>query len=223
LLSDASAMDVDITMFCGETIFHVARYALIAGVPVKYHYVTPMSYTFSTDLFQLHERSDICQLPGYIARIGDKDNQRLRHVLALGFDEGRAQKFVERYAWRAEDTIAIVVEPEFVAAGRQQVLSAAKAWLQDFVLTNPLVLRAVTVSPSDIFHLLAETLNTCDRMDIVLLGPKTLTLGAALFCNTLTDINRLRVRVLTDFAVAISSRSNGVGEHLVFHQTDLVS
>ncbi|WP_148283802.1 hypothetical protein [Burkholderia cepacia] len=222
LLEDAERLDVDITMLCCETIFHVVKYAISAGIPVTYHYVTPASYSFSQDPFQLHDRSDICQLPGFVARVPETEGQKVHHVIALGFDGGRAQKFIERYSWRAEDTIALVVDPEFVPEGRAQALAAARPWLDEFKTINPKVLQSVAVKPSAIARVLARTLRDCKQLDLVLLGPKPLMLGAAMFCNWLDDLERLHVRVLTDFAVPTAARSSGIGSCFSIGQAEIL-
>lgn|GEM_PF-6987157 len=221
-LEAAASIDIDITMLGCETIFHLVRYALVAACPVTYHYVTPVSYTFATDPFQLHERSDICQLPGFMARPNNLEGRRHRHVVTLGFDKGRARKFVERYGWNSQDTRAVIVCPEFVDDGLSQALKAAEPWLDEFRRTNAEVVAEVSVGPCSMAALLARTMGQCEFMDLVLLGPKSLTLGAAIFCNSLTEKERLRVRVLTDFAVPLSSRSNGVGEQMSFAQADVL-
>jgi hypothetical protein len=223
ILHGATSIDVDITMLGSETIFHLVRYTIVAACPVTYRYVTPVSYSFVADPFQLHERSDICQLPGFMARPNSLEGIRQKHVVTLGFDKGRARKFVERYAWTPQDTRAVIVCPEFVDDGLSQALKAAEPWLDEFRKANEQIVAEVSLEPAAIAAFLIRMLNQCEFMDLVLLGPKSITLGAAIFCNSLSDRERLSVRILTDFATPLSSRSKGVGKQLSFKQADILA
>lgn len=223
IAKDATKITIDITLLGVETIFHLMRWAKPRKQQTRVFYVAPSNYCFNDDDFHFHESSEIGQIPGFYSVAADSDSHSVRHVVILGFDQGRAGKFVERYNWRPESTIAVLTSPEIVPAGEQQALDGARTWLPTFSDINKQLIERV---PADRPDLLIERLNLevnqASRLDIVPLGLKTMTLGVAIFLVSLSDHIATRVRILTDFARPTRARSVGIGSQMSFSLDELL-
>lgn len=153
----------------------------------------------------------IRQPPGWIAALQSSENDP-RHVLFLGFDNDRAQKFIEHYDWVRACCIAVIGDPAYVGNGVRDSESANALLLKQIPKTAENRRKVTAASPTDTMNLLRELFTRHGALNIMLLGTSPMTLGAVWFYLQLTDEQKAKVRFLHDFPLRQTGRTTGVGQ-----------
>lgn len=153
----------------------------------------------------------IRQPPGWIAELHSCESEP-RHVLFLGFDNDRAQKFIEHYDWVRTCCIAVIGDPAYVGNGVRDSESANALLLKQIPKTAENRRTVPAASPADTMNLLRELFTLHGALDIMLLGTSPMTLGAVWFYLQLTDEQKAKVRFLHDFPMRQTGRTTGVGQ-----------
>lgn len=153
----------------------------------------------------------IRQPPGWIAELHSCESEP-RHVLFLGFDNDRAQKFIEHYDWVRACCIAVIGDPAYVGNGVRVSESANALLLKQIPNTAENRRTVPAASPADTMNLLRELFTLHGALNIMLLGTSPMTLGAIWFYLQLTDEQKAKVRFLHDFPLRQSGRTTGVGQ-----------
>lgn len=152
----------------------------------------------------------IRQPPGWMADLAARAVDP-KHIFFLGFDNDRAQKFMEHYNWVPNNCVAVFGDPPYIENGRVISEKANKLLLRS-VPNKPANRMVVDASdPTFTVALLKFVLQTSDSLDIILLGTSPMTLGAVWFYLQLSKAEKQRVRFLHDFPQRQASRTIGVG------------
>jgi hypothetical protein len=153
----------------------------------------------------------IRQPPGWTADLGSNGQNPL-HVLFLGFDHDRAQKFIEHYDWFRECCVAVIGNPAYVANGVGESEKANKLFLKQIPDTKENRRHVGAANPTDTMRLLQEMFVQRGALNIMLLGTSPMTLGAVWFYLQLSDDDKSHVRFLHDFPLRQSGRTSGAGQ-----------
>ena len=153
----------------------------------------------------------IRQPPGWIAELHSCESEP-RHVLFLGFDNDRAQKFIEHYDWVRACCIAVIGDPAYVGNGVRDSESANALLLKQIPKTAENRRTVPAASAADTMNLLRELFALHGALNIMLLGTSPMTLGAVWFYLQLTDEQKANVRFLHDFPFRQTGRTTGVGQ-----------
>jgi hypothetical protein len=153
----------------------------------------------------------IRQPPGWTADLGS-NGQNPWHVLFLGFDHDRAQKFIEHYDWIRECCIAVIGDPAYVSNGVGESEKANELFLKQIPNTKENRRRVGAANPTDTMRLLQELFAQRGALNIMLLGTSPMTMGAVWFYLQLSDAEKSRVRFLHDFPLRQTGRTDGVGQ-----------
>lgn len=153
----------------------------------------------------------IRQPPGWTADL-DGSGRTPWHVLFLGFDHDRAQKFIEHYDWVRDCCIAVIGDPAYVGNGVSESEKANGLLLKQIPNTKENRRRVAAANPADTMRLLQELFSQRGALNIMLLGTSPMTLGAVWFYLQLTDEEKGHVRFLHDFPLRQSGRTSGVGQ-----------
>jgi hypothetical protein len=152
----------------------------------------------------------IRQPPGWMADLASRAVSP-KHVLFLGFDHDRAQKFLEHYNWVPGNCIAVFGDPPYIGNGRAISEKANQLLLQNIPDTPANRMAVDAANPLETVALLNSILGISDSIDVILLGTSPMTLGAVWFYLRLSKAEKQRVRFLHDFPQRQASRTIGVG------------
>jgi hypothetical protein len=153
----------------------------------------------------------IRQPPGWTADLSGSGRTPW-HVLFLGFDHDRAQKFMEHYDWVRSCCIAVIGDPAYVGNGVKESEKANALLLKQIPDTKENRRRVAAANPADTMTLLQELFAQRGALNIMLLGTSPMTLGAVWFYLQLTDKEKGHVRFLHDFPLRQTGRTSGVGQ-----------
>lgn len=175
-------------------------------------YVAPTDFQeVLNNTFEVQDTLPIAQPRGYVALTTEENRRDSLHVILLGFDKGRAWKFIQRYDWDFAYMHLIVGDPPFVKDGEMIALSTCEPWISDFQNRFPNQIARIDASePLSVAKYLNDLLRNREWLDIVPLGPKPMLLGVLSFYFGLTEERRQRVRILHDFSKQRDRRCNGV-------------
>lgn len=152
----------------------------------------------------------IRQPPGWMADLAPRAAYP-RHMLFLGFDNDRAQKFIEHYNWVPNNCVAVFGDPPYIERGRAISEKANRLLMLSIPNTAVNRMAVDAADPTGTVALLKSVLSNSDSLDIILLGTSPMTLGAVWFYLQLSDADQKRVRFLHDFPQRQPSRTIGVG------------
>ena len=184
-----------------------------SGVEVICAFTSPDKYP-QADTSEAHPPVDthsIRQPPGWIAELHSCESQP-RHVLFLGFDNDRAQKFIEHYDWVRACCIAVIGDPAYVGNGVRDSESANALLLKQIPKTAENRRTVPAAIPADTMNLLRELFARHGALNIMLLGTSPMTLGAVWFYLQLTVEQKAKVRFLHDFPLRQTGRTTGIGQ-----------
>ncbi|MDP2828896.1 MAG: hypothetical protein Q8O37_09830 [Sulfuricellaceae bacterium] len=208
-----SAILLDTTHLSFDTLLYLLH-ALRASQPsaLACLYVAPVDFhEIETDPLAVHDTLPIGQPKGYVALTTEETRAHSRHIVLLGFDMGRAWKFIQRYDWDEAHLHLVVGDPPFVENGAAIALDACQPWLEPFQRRFPDHVHALDArNPNQVHDFLLQQLNEANWLDIVPLGPKPMLLGVLAFYFGLSDQERARVRLLYDFSEQRSRRCGGI-------------
>lgn len=184
-----------------------------SGLEVTCAFTSPDKYP-QADTNSAHPPVDthsIRQPPGWIAALHSSEREP-RHVLFLGFDNDRAQKFIEHYDWVRACCITVIGDPAYVGNGVRDSESANALLLKQIPKTAENRRKVPAASPTDTMNLLRDLLIQHGALNIMLLGTSPMTLGAVWFYLQLTNEQKAKVRFLHDFPLRQTGRTTGVGQ-----------
>ena len=174
-------------------------------------YSSPLKYT-GRDRYKLR-LNEIAQPPGYISLRMD-DSPSYPHVFILGFDTGRALRFLELFdEWKDQDKYAIIIDPSYMPDGAKEAREA-NPWIED--LKPDHIFSICRSEPHKLCAKLKELYQFKNRLDIIPLGPKLMLLGVVRFYFSLSEGDRNHVRILYDFPQPAANDSEGVSKHYLF-------
>ncbi len=175
-------------------------------------YSSPINY-IGRDQYKLR-LNEIAQPPGYISLRMD-DSSSYPHVFILGFDKGRALRFMELFdEWKDHEKYAIIIDPSYMPDGVEEARKA-NSWIKD--LRPNQIFSISGLEPLKICEKLKELYQSKNRLDIIPLGPKLMLLGAIRFYFSLDETERNHVRILYDFPQTAAGDSEGVSGHYLFN------
>lgn len=176
------------------------------------YYVAPVDFhEIETDALAVQDTLPIGQPKGYVALTAEETRANSQHVILLGFDKGRAWKFIQRYDWDEAHLHLLLGDPAFVINGERIALEACQPWLEPFLKRFPDHLHHFDArKPELVRDFLNMQLSQTHWLDIVPLGPKPMLLGVLAFYFGLSQEERTRVRLLYDFSEQRARRCNGV-------------
>ena len=158
--------------------------------------------------------NEIAQPPGYISLRMD-DSPSYPHVFILGFDKGRALRFLELFdEWKDHEKYAIIVDPSYMPDGASEARKA-NSWIEE--LQPDQIFSISGFEPLKVCEKLRELYQFKNRLDIIPLGPKLMLLGATRFYFSLPERERNHVRILYDFPQTTVGASEGVSRHYLFN------
>lgn len=175
-------------------------------------YIAPVDFhAIESDSLDVQDTLPIGQPKGYVALTTEETRAHSRHIVLLGFDQGRAWKFIQRYDWDEAHLHLLVGDPPFVENGANIALDACQPWLEPFRKRFPEQIHALDArEPKKVQAFLREQLDAAHWLDIVPLGPKPMLLGVLAFYFGLSDSERARVRLLYDFSQQRLPRCDGI-------------
>jgi hypothetical protein len=188
-----------------------------AGLEVICTFTSPDTYPQAEDR-NAHPPVDthsIRQPPGWTAGLSGEEYAP-RHVLFIGFDHDRAQKFIEHYNWDRSHCCAVIGDPPYVAAGVRESEKANELLLKQIPATTENRLKVAAANPTDTMVLLQALYAKHGALNIMLLGTSPMTLGAVWFYLQLSDEEKSHVRFLHDFPLRQTGRTSGVGQTWLF-------
>lgn len=175
-------------------------------------YVAPDNFNpICEDTLDVQDTLPIGQPRGYVALTTQETRANSRHIIFLGFDQGRAWEFVRKYDWDESHLHLVVGDPAFVAGGADKALESCQPWLDPFRKAYSEHLHSLNAQdPDAVGEFLHQQLAQVEWLDIVPLGPKPMILGILAFYFSLSEHDRARVRLLYDFPSQQKSRCSGV-------------
>jgi len=184
-----------------------------SGLEVICAFTSPDKYP-QADTSKAHPPVDthsIRQPPGWIAELHSSGTEP-RNVLFLGFDNDRAQKFIEHYDWVRSYCIAVIGDPAYVGNGVRDSEKANALFLKQIPDSDENRRRVPAGSPKETMNLLVDLLARHGALNIMLLGTSPMTLGAVWFYLQLSAEQKSKVRFLHDFPLRQTGRTTGVGQ-----------
>lgn len=204
---------LDTTHLSFDTLLYLLP-ALSARQPVALAclYVAPLNFhEVQTDALEVQDTLPIGQPKGYVALTTEQSRVQSQHLVLLGFDKGRAWKFIERYDWDETHLHLLLGDPPFVAGGAESALASCQPWLDSFRKRFPDHIHRLDARiPGQVQAFLQQRLAAVKWLDIVPLGPKPMLLGVLWFYFGLDERDRARVRLLYDFSEQRARRCSGV-------------
>jgi len=205
ILLDTTHLSFDALLYLLPAL-HACQPAALACL-----YVAPVDFhQIEAAPLEVHDTLPIGQPKGYIALTTEETRTHSRHIVLLGFDKGRAWKFIQRYDWDEAHLHLLVGDPPFVENGASIALDACQPWLEPFRKRFNDHIHALDArDPNLVRAFLKRQLAEAQWLDIVPLGPKPMLLGVLTFYFELTKQERSRVRLLYDFSEQRSRRCSG--------------
>lgn len=210
----------DLTTLSGSSIFQLHAAAISAkNVRVSYCYTTPKHYpqVDKPDEVPPVVTRSIKQPYGYrsFAQVHGSNMVR-RHVIVLGFDRHRPNKFIEHYQWPMSEVRVLLGDPAYVAGGVEQAKKSLGTVFGELErvgnvrIINPKLLKS-TLGERSVVDALTDLSLGIDGIDIVPLGPKPTLLGCLMYWHGLSHDRQERTRILYDFPISRQVRTTGVG------------
>ncbi len=210
---------LDLTTLSGSSLFQLHRSARIAGnVRLSYAYTTPKRYpqVDKPDAIPPVITRAIKQPYGYrsFAQEHTRGGRR-RHILLLGFDRHRPNKFIEHYQWPLADVHALLGDPAYVQGGVEQAKRSLGSVYNELEslghvkVINPKLLWGRD-GEMGVVDALSELCSDVGSVDIVPLGPKPTLLGCIVYWHGLDESRQQQTRLLYDFPVTRKVRTTGV-------------
>ena len=176
-----------------------------------YCYVVPAGYDQDPILDLQH---DIRQPKGYVELIDPE--QRRAKLFLLGFDELRADRFLDTYDWSDDDLYVCIGDPGTVPDGFDRSRKALSDRLGRLVDRCPeRVFRRDAADPHALEALILKMVDLHQRLDLMPLGPKPWTFAAA---SAYLKLRRGKpqgrsdspIRILYDYGQRKPGRTHGV-------------
>ena len=214
---------LDITSLELDTILYIMP-LLIKQKPASLYclYLVPKVYKKKEQGLVLQ---DIQQPKGYISfKPGIKGTRDSRHYILLGFDKGRATRFIDNYDWEPRQIHGVLGDPSYVKEedkdGVQIALDSNSDWITQIEEKNIHRLPAHDVYKIKDFF--CRQREEAGMLDIVPLGPKPMLLGTLLFYLGLNEDERANVRFLYDYPTPKKNCTTGIEKGYLFDCCELL-
>ena len=204
---------LDITSLELETLLYLLSALVGSGKfqlgKLGFVYVSPKAYKDGQEDLDFFKIQLIQQPRGFVSLEAGILGENKKHVLFLGYDGERTNKFISRYDWRWQDIFCFIGDPGLVPDAENVVKRNNK-----FILSKihpyhqPISIPAS--NPYKVRDKLNELFDESTSLDVVPLGPKSFSLGILMFYFNLHEKKRKRVRLLYDFPIPINTRAEGV-------------
>jgi hypothetical protein len=146
------------------------------------------------------------------------------HYIITGFDEGRAQRYIDTFDWDRERLHGVIGNPAFVDQGEEIAWKSNHGWLNRLKHDFPDNIHAIPAAgPQAVRKFFCAQFAQHKMLDIVPLGPKPMLLGVLLFYLALDEGERARVRILFDFPTPKLGCTKGVAKGFLFNCGELLS
>jgi hypothetical protein len=214
LLPDDADVLLDMSAFAFDSLIYLLR-ALddLGHRQFRYCYAAPEHYDDDPILDAQH---DIQQPKGY-AELIDPEKRRAKLFL-LGFDDLRADRFVDTYDWADDDLHFCVADPGTVDNSAQRSHDALSERLRAVFDRNPRrAFRLRATDPHAAEDLILRMVEQHGRLDLMPLGPKPWTFAAA---SAYLKLRRGKaqgradspIRILYDYGQRKQNRTTGVSQ-----------
>lgn len=211
---------LDMTSLSGSCLFQLHRAAVEAGtVRFSYLYTSPERYpqVDTPDAIPPVVTRSIKQPYGYRSFAQEHlPGRRRKHVIVLGFDRHRPNKFIEHYQWPLQQVHVLLGDPAYVNGGVEQAKLSLGSVFEDIKrLGHVHVVDPKRLWSDDIGTGVVNVLKSLDcdgsSLDIIPLGPKPTLLGCIVYWHSLNLERQEETRFLYDFPVNRQTRTSGVG------------
>lgn len=167
---------------------------------------------------------DIQQPRGYVSfEPGLTGARKAQHYIITGFDDGRAQRFIDKYDWGLEQLHGVIGKPSYVDKGYNHAWNANHGWLEPLKQKFPNQFHEIEAAgPIKVRDFFRKQFDLYGMLDIVPLGPKPMLLGVLLFYLGLSEKNRECVRILFDFPTPIPNSTAGIDKGYLFNCNGLL-
>ena len=226
VMIDITTLELECLLYLFPALIRLGPEQLFAG------YTVPKFYSVDSNPgIWIRNAKEIQQPKGYGTFPSNLKEGEAARVLILGFDEGRANKFIQKYNWPQQEIWAVLGDPAYAEGGVEIVERSNEPVLKAIQRHNPdQIVRLPAWDTLALRDFLKLRLTTVHHLDIIPLGPKPLVLGALLFYFGLQDGTALdvlhnseariskadrdksNVRFLYDFPVPRRRRSQGMRE-----------
>jgi hypothetical protein len=199
---------MDITSLELDAILHIQHICQQEKYRLFALYTSPAKYK-ERKKFKL-QLNTIAQPPGYTS-LTVNSTSPIPHIIILGFDSGRAERFLTQYPqWQFEDIFAIYSSPAYIKDGERMALNA-NSWIDSIPEKQRLSIDGL--NPSGVYQQLQKIYTEKKRMDIVPLGPKLMLLGITEFYFSLPKNEQKNIRILYDFPQPTPGSTTGIKKH----------
>lgn len=212
ILVDITSLDLESLLYIFPALISLGAERVVCAYTVPDHY--PQDETLDVQALGFQQ---IQQPKGYVSFPPSEPSERDLRVLILGFDAGRAKKFIQKYDWHDSEIRLIIGKPPCYPNGDTLVRKANESVINQISKAYPSsIIELPAGDPRHMREFLEVALAAHRRIDIIPLGPKPLLLGSLLFYFTREEQERARVRFLYDFPVSRSGRTSGQREVVFF-------
>lgn len=156
------------------------------------------------------------QPPGFVSFKPSFGRKNTKHLIILGFDEGRSGRFISYYDWDWESIFPVLGDPSYVENGEARALKVNRSWIGDVNTQNLIKIEAKNPYSMRecLLKMMAEHPST--YLDIVPHGPKPMLLGVILFYSALDPKERERVRILFDYPTPKNQCTTGIKKGFIY-------
>lgn len=211
---------LDMTSLSGSCLFQLHRAAAEAGsIRLSYLYTSPERYpqVDTPDEIPPVVTRSIKQPYGYRSFAQEHlPGRRRKHVIVLGFDRHRPNKFIEHYQWPLQQVHVLLGSPAYVEGGTEQAMLSLGSVFEDIKrLGHVHEVDPKRLWSDDVGAGVVDVLKSLDSdgssLDIVPLGPKPTLLGCIVYWHGLSVEQQEETRFLYDFPVSRQIRTSGIG------------
>ena len=218
IVFDITSLELDAVLYLLPQLLEL-RPASLYGL-----YLVPERYAMKAKGLFLQA---IQQPRGYVSfDPGLEGARRAHHYIITGFDEGRAQRYIDAFDWGWERLHGVVGDPSYVEEendGVQIALDSNRGWLEPLRQNYPSQIHTIeAAAPLAVRDFFRQRFDEEGMIDIVPLGPKPMLLGVLLFYLGLTERDRGRVRILFDFPTPKEGCTTGVEKGYLFDCSELL-
>jgi len=213
-----STVLLDITSLDQSIFFYLIK-LFITSIKPKFlfsGYTSPINYIKNIDNFELSESlQENGSFPGFARR--ENPGQEKIIVIILGYESGRITQLIESIS--PDPEVYIIISYPGISPETKQTI-----FEKNYIELNKLQLESTTYyaslnHPFDVINILKriETANPKKQLFVAPLGPRPLTLGAAIF-----SVLNNKVIPVYDFPLEKTLRSNGIKDCFVSDLSSLI-
>ena len=216
IVFDVTSLELDTILYLVPQLLQL-KPASLFGL-----YLAPESYPMKEKGLTLQS---IQQPRGYVSfDPGLEGARRAHHYIITGFDQGRAQRYIDTFDWDRERLHGVIGNPAFVDQGEETAWRSNQEWLDRLQRDFPGNIHEMDAAgPKAVREFFRGQFSQHEMLDIVPLGPKPMLLGVLLFYLGLAEEERGRVRILFDFPTPKAGCTQGVAKGFLFDCGELLT